>query len=147
MNKDNNPDLQGRSPAEIRLALEKQKRLDVARAEETRKQQMQEQQAAYDKMSLQETEIELKKAISASDLEAVRRWESVNKAKLRWVLDQVDANEAERLAIANAPAVAARQAKYQECINEMDTLNNKHGKNDADWLRLSQLSKEIQGLQ
>ena len=100
--------------------------------------------AADEKMSLAEVQVKLEKAVGANDLEALQRWQPLHLAKLRWVQNQVDTNEAVRTAKANAPAVEARQGRRSEILQELDTLTR--GTVSGNFDRIGALQDELRGL-
>ena len=136
--------LQGKTPVEIEKTLRNLQALSLAQAEESGV-QLARQQADDEKMSLSEVQVKLQKAIADGDLEAVNRWEPLHKQKLQWVTGQVDADEAERVAKINAPALAARQARRDELIGEMNALTTNNV--SQNFTRLHEIDKELKGLQ
>jgi hypothetical protein len=137
--------LQNKTPQQIERTLKNLEAMSLTQAQESGS--IAAKQAASDaEMSLAEVQVKLEKANAAGDLEALKRWQPLHREKLDWVLSQMAANEQARVAEINAPAVEARQAKYQEHISEMDALNRKIGRSDADMKRLGELQKEIREL-
>jgi len=137
--------LEGKSPNEIEKTLRNLERMSAAQAEESGAIVAREA-AKVESMSLADAQIKLERAIEKNDLSAIAKWAPLHKEKLARLTDKLQEDREAELAKINAPAIEARQARQAESLQEMNVLNNKIGKSDADWRRLRELDVEIKGL-
>jgi len=135
--------LEGKTPVEIERTLKNLNIMTTARAEEAGVIAAREQ-AADDAMSLEDVQERLQKAIAAGDIRSIERLQPLHKAKLQWVTGQVDADEVARLAAANAPALAARQARRDELIGELAVLTQNNVSQNLK--RIGEVQKELREL-
>ena len=136
--------LQGKTPDEIERTLKNLKAMSIAQAEEAGTIAAR-QQAADDKMSLNEVEVKLQKAIGAGDLAGVAKWQPLHQQKLQWVTDKLQADQEAELARINEPAKAARQARRLELERELTRLTQPGVQ--IDFKRIEVVQKELKGLQ
>jgi hypothetical protein len=135
--------LKDKSPGEIEKTLRNLERMSTAQAEESGAIAAR-QAAADDKMSLNDVEIKLQKAIATNDQEALKRWQPLHKQKLQWVSDQVRADEQARVDKTNKPAVEARQARRTELLNELNILTR--GTVSGNFDRIASVQDELRAL-
>ena len=135
--------LKDKTAQEIERTLKNLQAMSTAQAEETGAIAAR-QKAADEKMSLNEVQEKLVKANAAGDLEAIRRWQPLHQEKLKWVTDQMQAREQERVDKINKPAIEKRQARRAELLQELNEITQGTVSGNLD--RIEQLSKELEGL-
>ena len=132
--------LSGMGPREIELTLRNLERMSVAQAEEAGALAAR-QKAADEKMSLAEVQVKLERANAAGDLEGIRRWQPLHQEKLKWVTDQMQANEQARIDKVNQPVIEKRQARRSEILQELDLLSKTNVSSNLD--RIGALQDEL----
>ena len=132
--------LKGKSPGEIEKVLSNLQRMSTAQAQESGEIAAK-QQAADAAMSLAEVQVKLEKAVGANDLEALQRWQPLHLEKLRWIQNQVQANEDARVAKINQPLIEKRQARRNELLTELNELTKRNVSQNLD--RIGAIQEEL----